>query len=62
MLATNRWDDVSGQTPIRKAVGKKGLKVVLPTVDGGSPYPTKTFELFQGMVGIAYLSKGRDDQ
>jgi hypothetical protein len=62
MLATNRWDDVSGQTPIRKAVGKKGSKVVLPTVDGRTPYPAKALELFQGMLRIASLSKGSDDE
>jgi len=46
MVGRNRWDNVSDQTPIRKALGKNGSKVVLPTVDGGTPYPTKALELF----------------
>jgi hypothetical protein len=62
MLGKNRWDDVSGQTSIRKALGKKGSKVVLPTVDGRTPYPTKALELFQGMLRIASLAKGSDDE
>jgi len=62
MVGRNRRDQVSGQTPIRKALGKKGSKVVLPTVDGGTPYPTKALELFQGMLRIASLPKGSDDE
>jgi hypothetical protein len=62
MLATNRWDDVSGQASISEALGKKGSKIVLPAVDGRTPYPAKALELFQGMLRIASLSKGRDDE
>ena len=53
---------MSGQAPIIEALGKKFSKVVLPTVDGGPPYPTKAFELFQGMVRIACWAKGGDDK
>ena len=53
---------MSGQTPISKALGKKCSEVVLPTVDGGTPYPAKALELLQGMVWIASLAKGGDDE
>ncbi len=62
MLGTNRWDQVSGQASISETVGEKFSKVVLPTVDGGTPYPTKALELFQGMLRIASLAKGSDDE
>jgi hypothetical protein len=62
MAEMNRWDQVSGQTPVADGLGKQFTKVMLPTVDGGPPYTEKAFELLQGMVRISSLAKGGDDK
>jgi len=58
----DRWDQVSGQTPIGKTLGKKFSKIMHPTVDGGTPYTEKAFELHKGAVRISSLSKGSGDK
>lgn len=58
----DRWDQVSGQTQIGKALGKEFSKIMFPTVDGGTPCTAKAFELLQGMVRISSLAKGGGDK
>jgi hypothetical protein len=62
MTGKDRWDQVPGQTPVGKALGKQFSKIMFPTVNGGTSYTEKAFELLQGPIRISSLSKGGGDK